>query len=60
MGFVRIATGRDAADAAFATIFGTVRSEAPVIRADAIANDQGVLVIPSHCAQALSTDAGEA
>ena len=33
MGFVRFGTGRDAADVAFATIFGGVKSQAPVVRA---------------------------
>jgi len=37
MGCVRFGTGRDAADVAFATIFGNVRSQAPQIRAVAIA-----------------------
>lgn len=59
MGFVRLATGRDAADAAFATIFGAVHSLAPLIKIDAVADDQGHLVVPQHCADALSTDAGE-
>lgn len=59
MGLVRLATGRDAADAAFATIFGAVQSSAPLIRIEAIANEQGHLRIPQHCADALSTDTGE-
>lgn len=56
MGFVRFATGRDAADAAFATMFGGVTSCAPVLRISAIPNAQGVLVVPQHIPQALSTD----
>jgi hypothetical protein len=36
MGFVRLGTGRDAADVAVATIFGGVKSKAPLIRAAAI------------------------
>lgn len=60
MGFVRIATSRDAADAAFATIFGSVRSEAPLVHVEPVANDQGVVSMPVHTLQALSTDAGEA
>jgi transglutaminase-like putative cysteine protease len=56
MGFVRLGTGRDAADVAFATIFGSVRSGAPRIEIEAIAGDDGVIVTPHHCAQALSTD----
>jgi transglutaminase-like putative cysteine protease len=56
MGFVRFGTGRDAADSAFATIFGGVRGTAPVISIEAIANAQGVLVMPQHVPFALSTD----
>ncbi|MCB2002049.1 MAG: transglutaminase family protein, partial [Rhodoferax sp.] len=36
MGFVRLATGRDAADSAFATIFGDVTGSAPRIRIQAV------------------------
>jgi transglutaminase-like putative cysteine protease len=53
MGFVRIGTGRDAADVAFATIFGKVSSKAPWVRATAL-NAQGC-VVPHHCRDALST-----
>ena len=60
MGFVRLATSRDAADAAFATIFGSVQSESPRVHIEAVANDQGLLVLPRHCAEALSTDDGAA
>jgi len=56
MGFVRIGTGRDAADSAFATIFGGVRGTAPVMHIEAIPNAQGVLMLPQHVAYALSTD----
>jgi transglutaminase-like putative cysteine protease len=56
MGFVRLGTGRDAADVSFATIFGTVTSGAPRISIEAIAGDDGRRVMPQHCAQALSTD----
>jgi transglutaminase-like putative cysteine protease len=35
MGLVRFGTGRDAADAAFATVFGGMRSIAPMIHAPA-------------------------
>ncbi len=57
MGFVRFGTGRDAADVAFATIFGPVSSSVPRIRIEAIADSDGRLVVPHHCAEALSTDA---
>ena len=56
MGFVRFGTGRDAADSAFATIFGGVRGAAPVVQIEAIPNAQGQLVVPQHVPQALSTD----
>jgi transglutaminase-like putative cysteine protease len=58
MGFVRFGTGRDAADVAFATIFGGVRSHAAVIRALAIEDQAHGLVLPHHCQEALSTDSG--
>jgi hypothetical protein len=57
MGFVRFGTGRHAADAAFATIFGAVSSSAPRITIEAIAGADGHLAMPHHCAEALSTDA---
>lgn len=56
MGFVRFSTGRDAADSAFATLFGGVRGSAPVIQIQPIANAQGVVVMPQHVPFALSTD----
>jgi len=56
MGFVRFGTGRDAADVAFATIFGTVASFAPVIDIRAVEGADGVLRTPYHCTDAISTD----
>lgn len=56
MGFVRLATGRDAADIAFATIFGAVVAAQPVISIQAVPNSQGQLVVPEHVDYALSTD----
>ena len=56
MGFVRIATGRDAADIAFAMIFGDVSSAQPIIAIQAVPNAQGQLVVPQHVSHALSTD----
>lgn len=55
MGFVRFATGRDAASAAFATMFGGVLSSAPVISIEALPDDGGKLVLPEHISEALST-----
>jgi transglutaminase-like putative cysteine protease len=57
MGFLRFGTGRDAADAAFATIFGGVIGSAPVISVEAIPNASGMLEVPHHVPYALSTDA---
>jgi len=58
MGFVRFGTGRDAADVAFATIFGGVKTQAPVIRCLAVEDDSNGMVLPRHCREALSTDSG--
>jgi transglutaminase-like putative cysteine protease len=58
MGFVRFGTGRDAADVAFATIFGGVKAQAPTIRAIAVEDASLDIVLPHHCALALSTDSG--
>lgn len=58
MGFVRFGTGRDAADVAFATIFGGVQSMAPLISARAVDDPSGGMVLPHHCYEALSTDSG--
>lgn len=59
MGFVRFGTGRDAADAAFATIFGGVQSPPlpPRLRIEALTGTPD-LTLPVHCVQALSTDDG--
>ena len=56
MGFVRFCTGRDAADIAFATIFGSVSAAQPVISIQAVPNSQGQLVVPQRVDYALSTD----
>lgn len=56
MGFVRFGTGRDAADVAFATIFGSVQSAAPIIHIEAVPGGDGVLRVPYHCVEAISTD----
>ena len=56
MGFVRFCTGRDAADSAFATLFGRVSGAAPVIQIEAVPNAQGMLMVPRHVPYALSTD----
>jgi transglutaminase-like putative cysteine protease len=56
MGFVRIGTGRDAADVAFATIFGGVTPIAsPLVRATAIEDTARGFVAPHHTHLAVST-----
>jgi len=57
MGLVRFGTGRDAADVAFATIFGGVQSHAPVMRAWAVEDAALGATLPYRCQMALSTDA---
>ena len=54
MGLVRFGTGRDAADVAFATIFGGVASWAPAISTLPVDAGPGFSQ-PHHCDQALST-----
>lgn len=58
MGFIRLATGRDAADAAFASIFGGVDMRQMTLTIDALPGLDGVLRVPTHGADALSTDDG--
>ncbi|WP_342721871.1 transglutaminase family protein [Acidovorax sp. FHTAMBA] len=58
MGLLRFGTGRDAADVAFATIFGGVRAQPPVIRTRAIEDAARGFVLPNHGSDALSTDHG--
>ncbi|UXH76119.1 transglutaminase-like domain-containing protein [Roseateles amylovorans] len=59
MGFVRIGTGRDAADVPFATLFGQVQAPyAPLVRA--VACEGPGLQLPAHVDSALSTDGGPA
>lgn len=57
MGFVRFGTGRDAADVAFATIFGSVTSLAPSIQVMALTDAAGTWEWPRHRMEAISTDA---
>lgn len=56
MAFVRFGTGRDAADIAFATLYGQVHAHQPVLSMQPVTNGGGVLVAPQHTALALSTD----
>jgi transglutaminase-like putative cysteine protease len=55
MGFIRIGTGRDAADGSFATIFGGVASLPPVIAIAAVTAQGQPWQVPVHRAEALST-----
>ncbi|MEY2632401.1 MAG: hypothetical protein RIR00_1055 [Pseudomonadota bacterium] len=56
MGFVRIGTGRDAADIAFATIFGSINASVPVLTIEAVVDPLRGLELPIHVSDALSTD----
>ncbi len=60
MGLLRIGTGRDASDVAFATIFGTVRWTTPRISIRADGDALNVLVEPFRHDYAVSTDAQNA
>lgn len=55
MGIMRLATGRDAADVAFATIFGSVYSDQPRIHVVAGEDPAKGWQMPVHTASALST-----
>lgn len=59
MAFVRLATGHDASDAAFATIFGKVACQPPVIWTQILPDASGLLHLPFHTTDALSTDSGD-
>ena len=59
-GLRALGTGRDAADVAFATIFGPVISTAPLIGIRAVPASDGRLYLPEHTTLALSTDAAPA
>lgn len=55
MGMLRLATGRDAADVAFATIFGYVNSAQPRIKVTVAQDPAKNWAVPVHTALALST-----
>jgi transglutaminase-like putative cysteine protease len=57
MGLIRIGTGRDASDVAFATIFGTVQWTMPRIRIRAEGDEANGIVPPVRHDYAVSTDA---
>ena len=54
-GLVRIGTGRDAADVSFATMFGTVKSFAPVISILAVDDPANGFTLPRQSQDAVST-----
>jgi transglutaminase-like putative cysteine protease len=58
MGFVRLTSGRDAADSAYASLFGNVQARSSTLRIEAIAGRDGVLREPYRGWQAVSTDDG--
>ena len=60
MGFVRLGTGRDAADVSYATIFGSVSSPPPMISVTALSEPGQPWEIPHHRPEAISTDASVA
>ena len=57
-GLLRLATGRDAADVSFCTMFGPVKSHAPRVAIRAIADEELGLVMPEHTTLAVSTAGG--
>jgi hypothetical protein len=56
---VRLATGRDAADCAFSSIFGSVEWKTPLVEIEALPAEDGIRRVPEHCEDALSTDTGQ-
>ncbi len=58
MGFVRLTSGRDAADSAFSSIFGDVTPAGQHTHIEAVADASGMLRQPYRCTEALSTHDG--
>lgn len=56
LGLARIGTGRDAADVAFATIFGAVSSQPPLVSVLALQDAGAGAVLPCACSEAISSD----
>jgi transglutaminase-like putative cysteine protease len=56
-GLIRIGTGRDAADVAFATMFGSVRSGMPLVSFEAEEDPAAGITLPWHPELAVSTAA---
>ncbi|WP_202636557.1 hypothetical protein [Rugosibacter aromaticivorans] len=59
MGLVRIGAGRDAADVAFATMFGAITSRAPLINIEAVEDVANGFFLPGRIVEALSSMAIE-
>lgn len=57
MGFVRLGTGRDASDVAFATIYGSVQTGMPKIDVLALEEPENNYVLPYHTENLISTAA---
>lgn len=55
LGFIRIGTGRDAADVSIATIFGAVQAEQPVISVSADPGSHGQYMVPAPSVYGIST-----
>jgi transglutaminase-like putative cysteine protease len=55
LGFIRIGTGRDAADVSIATIFGAVQAEQPVISVSADPGTHGQYMVPAPSIYGIST-----
>jgi transglutaminase-like putative cysteine protease len=58
MGFVRLTSGRDAADSAYASLFGNVQARSSRLHIEAVPGRDGVLREPYRGWQAVSTDDG--
>ncbi|MDB5899927.1 MAG: transglutaminase family protein [Ramlibacter sp.] len=56
MGFVRLTSGRDAADCAYASIFGAVMPTTRRLQIDAVPGADGIVRVPYRSSHALSTD----
>ncbi len=55
MGLVRLGTGRDAADVAFANVFGNVTAGAPLIKIEALTDAAKGISLPVYTRDALSS-----
>ena len=48
MGLIRLGTGRDAADASFATVFGRINSVPPFVNIEAVVDEAKGFLMPRH------------